>query len=219
MSLLPFYSQGHWGSEGLMKWQSGDLGSGFIFDFKSLHLAIITTLRVPSQLSAGPADRPDVLRPLVNGECLHQKGRLPPIWLPASRSLGYAVLPTGIFSPTKTPGFEMWAVQTCFLKDHARTQQNTSPGQKWPSVVNLCSLHETGHSSVPWRIVAILCMSQNKPLQGQELEVWKMMYSEFTSLYKGSPVWAALVLILPCVHFAVMIVVCRCQAAKAETIF
>lgn len=113
----------------------------------------------------------------------------------------------------------MWAVQTCFLKDFARTQQNTSPGQKWPSVVSLCSLHETGHSSVPWRIVAILCMSQNKPLQGQELEVWKMMYSEFTSPYKGSPVWAVLVLILPCVHFAVMIVVCGCQAAKAETIF
>lgn len=39
------------------------------------------------------------------------------------------------------------------------------------------------------------------------------------SLYKGSPVWAACVLTLLSVHFAGMIVVCGCQAAKAETIF
>lgn len=70
-------------------------------------------------------------------------------------------------------GNVVWAHQ--ILKDHAQTQQNTSPAQKWQRAVSLHSPREAGHSSR--RGLATPCLSQSEPLAGKGFEGGKMMDS------------------------------------------
>ena len=64
-----------------MKWQSGELGSGFIFDFKPLYLVMSCTPRIPGEMSAGARKwtrecswHPGVLGPLVSWRVSVLKG-------------------------------------------------------------------------------------------------------------------------------------------------
>lgn len=81
-------------------------------------------------------------------------------------------------------------------------------GQKWLRVISLRCLRETGHSIVHHRILATLGMPEAEQAlwKARDLSLKNDGLCEFT--YKDFPVWAACVFILPCVHFAVMIVVC-----------
>lgn len=64
-----------------MKWQSGELGSGFISDFKPLYLVMSSTPKIPGEMSAGARRwtsecswHPGMLGPLVSWRVSVLKG-------------------------------------------------------------------------------------------------------------------------------------------------